>query len=251
VGTLIIGEEEVALSALPLPRIAERCQDESARYARHLDNDPRFCFELFRRAIRDGDHRAWSAVYSQYTQNTPIVRAWVEGHSLFPATGEAADYFINRAFERMWSALDAEKFARFDSLAALLRYLKMCINSAITDYVRSRRREDLPLEEAYQHPSPAIGIEGLREAELWQMIGRRVVDNRERTALICRYGLGMKPNEIYADYPQLFGSVREVYNALQLTLRRLRRDEQLAAYLSGREPGAMASEKGSGRRSDN
>lgn len=236
--------EEAALGGLPLSRVAERCQHESALYARHLDHDPRFCFELFRRAISRGDPDAWSAVYSQYTQYTPITRAWVEGHALFRATGEDADYFINRAFERMWSALDAEKFARFDSLAALLRYLKMCVNSAITDYIRARRREDLPLEEAYQHPAPPVDLGGLRQAELWQALGARLPAESERVALYCRYVLGMKPNEIAADYPQLFGSVKEVYNTLQLILRRLRRDDRLLAYLSDSDSQARASEKG-------
>lgn len=236
--------EEPVLRRLPLARVAERCQGESALYARRLDHDPRFCFELFRRAIAEGDSRAWSAVYTQYAHYSPVARAWVESHSLFRATGEDPEYFINRAFERMWSALDAEKFARFDNLAALLRYLKMCVNSAITDYVRARRREDLPLEEAYQHPAPPVDLDGLREAELWRVLATRLPDERERVTLYCRYVLGMKPKEICADYPQLFESVKEVYNILQLILRRLRRDERLLAYLSEPDSKARASEKG-------
>jgi DNA-directed RNA polymerase specialized sigma24 family protein len=243
--TSVAEGEEPVLHGLPLSRVAERCQRESALYARHLDHDPRFCFELFRRAIAEGDNRAWAAVYTQYTHYSPIARLWVEGHSLFRATGEDPEYFVNRAFERMWSALDGEKLARFDSLAALLRYLKMCVNSAITDYIRARQREDLPLEEAYQHPAPPIDLNGLREAELWRVLAARLPEERERIALYCRYVLGMKPNEIYADYPQLFGSVKEIYNILQLILRRLRRDERLLAYLSGSDSRAPASEKGS------
>ena len=51
---------------------------------------------------------------------------------------------------------------------------------------------------------------------------RRLRDDRERTAVYCRFVAGMKPNEICADHAGLFADVHEVYAVLQNVLKRLR-----------------------------
>jgi DNA-directed RNA polymerase specialized sigma24 family protein len=221
---------DAVLARLPLPRVVERCRQESARYSEAATSDPRFCFEVFRRAIVERNDLAWEALVHQYTQYSPVVRYWVESHPYFRSTYEDADYFVNTAFARFWSALTPAKFDRFDSLPAVLRYLKMCVNSAITDYLRTQHRDSELTEETRDAPVPAPRAGG--DAELWQMIGRGLNDDRERTALYCRYVLEMKPADISAAYPALFADVREVYKVLQNVLKRLRRDAELRNYHS-------------------
>ena len=201
-------------------------------YMSHAAFDPRFCFEIFRRAIVERDGQAWEVLYRQYTQHSPVVPHWVARHSLFPATGEDAAYFANRAFERMWLALTPERFAKFPDLSSLLRYLKMCVHSAITDYLRTRGAETVALDEAYQGATPPEDHEALRQSELWQLIEAQLRDDRERVAFFGRFVTDMRPAEIAAQHPGLFQGVKEVYSVLQNLLKRLRRDPDLLGYLT-------------------
>lgn len=229
-----------------LTTLVQLCRQESLRYLQRMAHDPRYCFELFRRAIVERSQEAWASLFTQYTQETPLVRHWVEGHPLFRASGEELDYFINRAFEKMWAALTPEKFSHFSDLATLLRYLKLCVNSAITDHLRRRAtqavQDDLPLEEADNPTKPVAGrlphsdaaLARLEREELWNMIESRLNSDQERTALYCRFDAGMKPAEIYASYPALFADVKDVYRVLQNALNRLRHDPGLLTYLDRR-----------------
>jgi hypothetical protein len=179
------------------------------------------------------DQAAWEAVYRQYAELTPVVRHWVERHSMFPATGEDPAYFVNRAFERLWAALDAQKFTHFPDLPAVLRYLKLCVHSSITDHARRARDEDgLPEDERHDLPAHAAAPED--GGDLWELVAARLNDAQETTAVYARYVLDMKPQEIYATYPGLYPGVRQVYSVLQNVLRRLRRDEELMNYLAER-----------------
>lgn len=87
---------------LTLPGLALRCGQESERFFRRQDYDPRYCFELFRRAILHRNSQAWEIIYTQYR---PLVAGWVERHPTFPTSHEENEYFVNRAFEKMWTAL--------------------------------------------------------------------------------------------------------------------------------------------------
>ena len=91
-------------------------------------------YGLFQQAIVQRVAEAWEQIYQLYT---PLVQKWVVRHPSFANTGEDVDYFVNRAFEKMWRALTPEKFANFPELKSLLAYLKMCVNSVIIDHLRA------------------------------------------------------------------------------------------------------------------
>lgn len=228
-------EVEQDLSLLPLGVVANGCSQESQRFLQRIAHDPRFCYDLFRRAIVGRNEQAWDRVYTQYADETPIVRRWVERHPLYAATGEDAAYFINRAFEKMWAAITPEKFAAFSDLTSLMRYLKLCVNSVISDYARQMHPPDAALHESDASPNPTPYQSRVEREELWQLIESRLTSDQERTAIYCRFDVGMKPSEIAAQYPQLFANVHEVYRVLQNVLNRLRRDRDLLAYYA---PGA-------------
>lgn len=219
------------LALLPLGVIANGCSQESQRFLRHAAHDPRFCYDLFRRAIVGRDQRAWDRVYAQYAEETPIVRRWVERHALYAGTGEESAFFINRAFEKMWSAITPEKFAAFPDLTSLMRYLKMCVNSVLSDYTRHARSAELELQESDASPNSTAFQGRVEREEFWRLIGSRLHSEQERTAIYCRFDVGMKPSEIAAQYPQTFVNVQEVYRVLQNVVSRLRRDRELLAYL--------------------
>jgi hypothetical protein len=222
------------LSLLPLSVVANGCSQESQRFLQRTAHDPTFCYDLFRRAIVERNQRAWDRVYAQYVEETPIVRRWVERHGLFAATGEDAAFFVNRAFEKMWGAVSPEKFAAFPDLTSLMRYLKLCVNSVISDYARQMHPPDVTLQESDPSPDRNPHQDRVERQELWQLIESRLNSDQERTAIYCRYDLGMKPSEITTQYPQLFADVQEVYRVLQNVLNRLRRDHELLAYFDAR-----------------
>ncbi len=233
----IQGTASSALHRLPLVFVAQRCQQQSQRFLQGKSHDSTFCYELFRRAFAEDNERAWSLLYAQYTDRTPLVRSWVQEHSAFVASGESVDYFANRAFEKMWSALRRRDFADFPHLRSLLSYLKLCVNSVITDHVRAVRPNQVDWQET-QIADVDVAAQQLTEmgrVELWQEIEARLRSDKERIATYCRYDEGMKPQEILAAYPEEFQSVDEIYRTLQNVLARLRRDALLREFYEGAE----------------
>ena len=59
---------------MPVAELTRRCAEEMARYKRRQRSDPRYCYELFRCALAEGDEEAWAAIYSQYHG---LVRCWL------------------------------------------------------------------------------------------------------------------------------------------------------------------------------
>ena len=224
------------LRLLSLAGVAQRCAQETDLFFRRQANDPRFCFELFRRAIQDRNQRAWDLVHRQYQL---LVTGWVQRHPGYPTCGEEVQYLVNRAFEKMWAALAPERFGRLPDLKSALRYLQMCAHSAVVDQARLWGGEaaDLPPEESAAmaaQAAPPVDEQALDRAgrrQFWDAISRRLLNDQERQVTIGSFVLALKPSEIVAEYPGSFGSVDEVYRVKANLLERLRRDPELKQLL--------------------
>jgi DNA-directed RNA polymerase specialized sigma24 family protein len=220
---------DASLPTLSLTSLAQRCQQESDHYFQRRPFDPRYCYELFRRAVVDEMQRAWDLIYSQYA---PQVQRWVEHHASFASSGEDAHYFVNRAFEKMWSALNPEKFTRFPDLKSLLRYLQLCVHSVLIDHVRAK--EHLVVEEGSPidliDPGGAYLVEEDRQ-DFWRRVQQRLRNHREQQLLYYRFVLDIKPRDICKRFPQEFPHVEEVHTMTQNILARLRRDPDLRRFL--------------------
>jgi DNA-directed RNA polymerase specialized sigma24 family protein len=225
------------LHALSIYILKHRCAEESDRYFRRQAHDPRYCFEIVRRAVTEQDQHAWNMVYAQYQ---PLVTGWIQRHSLYPSLDEELQYFVNRAFEKMWSVLTPDKFARFPDLKSVLRYLQMCVHSVIIDYVRAREQAEL-LEYLPGNQTATMG-DGMKGPEvqfadrsqaetLWQWISERLKNDLERRVVYCSYVLDLKPGQIYAQHQDMFNDVREIYQIKENVLARLRRDQELRELL--------------------
>lgn len=225
------------VNALSLSGIAHRCAQETDRFFQRKRHDPRYCFELFRRAIVDHCERAWELVYVQYA---PLVSAWVKRHPAFLESGEEAQYFVNRAFQRMWGAISSDRLSRFPDLKFLLRYLQMCVHSVILDKVRAaehavvaRQVEDIAAERVAADPgaeNPALAR--VYRQEFWTQINARLRTDQERCVMYGSFLLALKPRDIVDQFPGTFGDVREVYRVKENVLARLSRDAELRRILS-------------------
>src|SRR5437588_11563603 len=105
----------------------------------------------------------------------------------------------------------------FDSLAAMLKYLKMCVHSVVADEVRSRqsRQYEETLELIEHEPAsedPADDVVATISAQgLWQVIQEELNGEDERVLIYLAYIHGMKPSEISSQHRRLFPTVDDVY----------------------------------------
>jgi DNA-directed RNA polymerase specialized sigma24 family protein len=225
------------LQALTLAGIAHRCARETDLFFQRRSSDPRYCFELFRRAIMERDQRAWELVYTRYR---PLVAGWVERHSAFPTSGEEAQYFVNRAFEKMWAVLTPDRFGQFLDLKSLLRYLQMCVHSAILDQVRAAEQASVgthadvsAMEREASGPTvEAQALAQVQGEEFWKEIEARLQNEKERRVVYGSFVLALKPREIYTQSRETFRDVHEVYRVKENVLARLGRDAKLKKSLS-------------------
>lgn len=234
----------MALDVLDLDDVIERCADQTRRYFSRLAFDPQHCFELFRRALGEGNERAWDAVFRQYRD---LVAGWVRNHpEVLRNNNEIQDY-VNRSFERMWAAVSRTKFERFSSLSAVLAYLKMCVHSAIVEDARKASLLDRAV--ALDDAPPGIEAETSAPAEtaperivltreargaVRDAVNARLQNKKERLVVHCLFELDLKPKAICARHPGVFADVDEIYLIRQRVLERLSRD-QVLKHLAGEE----------------
>ena len=144
-------------------------------------------------------------------------------------------YFVNRAFEKVWLALSPGKFNRFPNLKSVLRYLQMCVHSVILDQVR---RAEQPaanvqigtLDANTNGTNPAVreqALDRIVRRELWDQINERLRNEKERRVIYGSFALGLKPGQLYSHFPQAFCNVTEIYRIKENVLARLRRDADL------------------------
>ncbi len=223
---------EMQPGQISVQELLSRCSEETSKFLQQRVSDERFCMELFRRAIVQRDDESWTALYQQYAS---LVLTWVTQHQgaalLLNQEGGAA--LVNAAFAKFSQALTPEKMDKFDSLAALLRYLKLCVHSVVADELRARQwyqyeetLDAIEHEPASTDPADDI-VASLSALYLWQIIQEELNGDGERTLMYLAYVQGMKPGEICQRHRQLFPAVDDVYRVKRNVLERLRRNRRL------------------------
>lgn len=230
---------EINLQQIAVEDLAQRCGQETDLYFNNRDHDTSYCFELFRRAIRDNDQRALEVVIAQYQ---PLVARWVDRwmgkHPDFPWGNHEPQDFIAQAFERFWISFTPAKLDKSQSLPAVLKYLQMCVNGAITDAWRKLRRIQLEQETregedefSQAEPSPE---DLLQKDEFWQLIRKKSKDPKEYTVIYASFHLALSPREILAEYPDEFKNIKEIYQYKANLLERLERDDEIKEFVRRR-----------------
>src|SRR5438445_195954 len=217
------------MEPLSINDLARCCSEETNKFLEQSVSNDRFCLELFRRAISKRDEDAWACIYQQYA---PLVLTWVNQHqsatSLLGLDGCAP--LVNASFAKFSQPLTPDKMDNFDSLASVLKYLKMCVHSVIADEVRSRqaRQYEETLEQIEHEPAtndPADDVvSNISAQNLWQVIQEELNGEDERVLMYLAYIHGMKPSEISSHHRRLFPTVDDVYRIKRNVLERLRRN---------------------------
>jgi hypothetical protein len=225
------------LRLFDVDRLADECADHTTKFFKRATYDPGYCYELFRRAIVGHNSYAWDKIHRQYR---PLVVKWVMNHTGLPATGEEVDYFVNGAFEKMWTAVDAVKFKQFSNLAEVLRYFKMCANSVIVDYRRVNPIDAVDLEPfppLLRQDLPSIEeqiTDQFERQELWETVAASTHNEKDAIVLEWSFVYDLKPSAIYAENSDRFESLDEVYRVKRNVLNRLRRNSDLQRFFSNR-----------------
>lgn len=219
---------------LTINELAHYCSEETNKFLKQNVSNDRYCLELFRRAIVNRDDDAWASIYQQYA---PLVLTWITQHqSATPLLGQdGSGPLVNAAFAKFSQALTPAKMENFDALAAVLKYLKMCVHSVVADEVRARQaRQYEEALDAIEHElasaDPAEDVIASISAQgLWQVILEELNGEDERVLIYLAYVQGMKPGEISNHHRQFFPTVDDVYRIKRNVLERLRRNRRLQA----------------------
>lgn len=217
-----------------LGAIAKRCAEETERFFRQLAYDGQYCFELFRQALSQRNEEAWGYLYHQYES---LVSGWITQHPQFRLTQESTDYFVNGIFTSMWKSCTPERFALFPNLPATLAYLKSCVHTNISNYMRKQQLPQVDLnDEQTEHksstaPLPTVTVlDQMERDELWHVIQDLLKNDKEARVMDLYFVKGLKPREIHSQHPDEFESVREVYRIKQNLMERLARNSELRDF---------------------
>jgi hypothetical protein len=118
-------------------------------------------------------------------------------------------------------------------MAALLGYLRACVNATVIDTLREQARYDPAIQRCEQADAmlPELAaLTRLDRTELWGLLARLVTAEGERVVLVERFILNLPPRVITARHPALFPDVSIVYAAIRNLRDRLRRNHDLQRY---------------------
>jgi DNA-directed RNA polymerase specialized sigma24 family protein len=214
--------DTVAISELRA--LCERCLHEGPVGQTAAEDEPSSCLELFRRALHVRQVGAWDQLIACFTQR---VQAWLRQHPFaFLALAYIPDeaYYIDGAFARLFET-NAKKRLDFPTPGQAFWYLRRCLNAAIIDECRARRR-DVAYEAATDLSAPPFepDVEGEIDAlELWRRLKACTSHEREWWAVQLRLDEGLPPRAIVERFPAVFPDVTEVQRILARVLARYRR----------------------------
>ena len=216
--------------SLTISELVERCRTEAKRYRQTQQLDQTYGFELFRRALAEGDEAAWAAVYAQYEN---LVAKWVQAYLARLSLEASAEDFVNEAFARLWRyGTIPETAEQLDEIGKCLSYLKKCAWSAIEDHRRWQEKDALSRGEDLDNHWDLAGNEIVPEdqvakdemlAQLGRVLAKIIQTEQECLVAEESWIYDQPPRQIQARYPEHFTTVKEVHQIKHNLLKRLKR----------------------------
>ncbi len=210
----------------PILVLTRNCQTETDNFLHQRRYDPHYCYELFVRAFRHGDSHAFEQLLSVYQG---LVIHWAKRHSLFSAVQEQRDQITHYVFYKMWRSTRGERFT-FESLPAILGYLRDCINAALFemyhDYATPTREQPLEtalLADGRTEQSPDFEL-------LWQHICTLLPEPALQHIVWYSFVLGYTPEALQAGFPAEYPDKDTIRVLKQKAMRRLRKDPSLRQW---------------------
>ncbi|MBV8695854.1 MAG: hypothetical protein JO125_16920 [Chloroflexi bacterium] len=210
---------------MSLTSLAHRSFEEMSKYRRKEPSDDRYCLEIVRRAVLQGDDEAWTVLYRQFSEN---LRLWFRRHPWkdMVLQYEQEEHYVDLAFERFWKSVRKQELS-FTTLAAAMSYLHMCLNCSVMDMVRDGTRpKEAPLPDYTQANAPEPLVEDLyHENEVWEAMERLLPNDKEKRLAYLHFHCNLKAREIMQFCPGEFGSEHEIYRLKRNVIDRLIRNK--------------------------
>ncbi len=243
--------DKQALQQITLTELVAACKRETARFQHSGTSAPRYCLELFHRALRlsntaeadagtatpyadDAAREQLVLLYTDYIL-AQINRAAIPSHW--------RSELVQDVWRNFWQA--ANHGLAFNTLAAALAYLKQVTVSEVIKYRRRKYRR--AREESLQELTERVGEEPTTETtDLFETHVRTrfrercaevIRDSEEYRIFWLRYGLGYRPKEIARLLTDANPSTsrryteRNVSDILERCFRRLSEDSESRALL--------------------
>jgi hypothetical protein len=208
-----------------LSALADRCMSEIDNYRRGEASSDQYCLEIFRRALQERDNEAWTLLVDRFKE---FLLAAFRRHprSENASRLDSPENYVDRAFARFWLAVHNQQL-EFMTLAAALRFLRLCLNSDILDTLALYARA------TEVHPSEPVFVgEPTKEnqdedSELWEAIRDTLSNERERRLAFLLYRCNLRPREIVHLFPQEFPDTNEIFRLRRNIVDRLQRGTDL------------------------
>ena len=220
---------------MSLAALEKRCQQEMINYRRGEVYDDRYCLEIFYRALKKQDDQA-NELLMRSLRGMAI--GWLRSYSRYDNAMryESEDNYVVEAFARMWNARH-DQSTNFETLAAALSYLKLCLLRAVQDTLRfyEKKMVELP-EPGTGSPDEPLAREEDDGRDLWEVIESFLPTEREKRAAYLLFHCNLKAREVMQHCPGEFKHVGEVHRLRRNIMDRLKRNvDQIRWRLSDGE----------------
>ncbi len=218
---------------MSLSELADRCASEISRYSHKEAYDDTYCLEIFRRALLLHDKDAWELLQQRFA---PTVSSWVRRYPSREAAyrHDTEENYVALAFARFWVA-SINNQLEFHSLAAALRFLHSCLNTAILDTFRTYSRPNSTSSSEMVSYEEPISEDAEDTHEFWGVVMGLLPNPREKRVAYLLYYCGLKAREIVQLCPNEFSNVKEIYRLRRNVLERLIRKKDILRWLLANE----------------
>jgi DNA-directed RNA polymerase specialized sigma24 family protein len=198
---------------MSLTALADRCMREIEKYRQKEPYNDQYCLEIFHLAMVKHDPDAWELLQKRFS---PTVRAWMHNHPQrdVACRHQSEEDYVTETFVRVWQA-STRNTLEFDSMAAAMRYLKLCLQGAVMDNLRGYSRpKEVPLpdpgSDVYHTEEPAIE-DDYESIKIWETIKSLLPNKRERRLAYLLYIKELKAREIVHYFREEFNDIQEIY----------------------------------------